>query len=168
MLGEEEEAGEFPTSLVHVAQLVSEHGEAVIKDTIWFTYEELQLLDGWLGPHLVTPGRGRRHALETIDKLYLVLLYLTSGLTFKHLARELEASESLVFRIVSRALGNLQDPIREAMPKNLDECPEPIRHFAGFPQAFDIVDASPIYIRRPIRNQRKYYSGKFKRHCIKI
>jgi hypothetical protein len=140
----------------------------VIRDTIRFTYEELQLLDRWLGPYLITSGRGRRRELETIDQLYVLLLYLTSGLTFKLLSRELAVPESLVFRTVDRALGTLHDPIEKAMPKNLGECPEPTRRFTEFPQAFGIVDASPVYIRRPGKNQKKYYSGKYKRHCVKI
>jgi hypothetical protein len=38
----------------------------------------------------------------------------------------------------------------------------------NFPVVFAIVDASPIFINRPSRHQEQYYSGKFKRHCVKV
>jgi hypothetical protein len=39
--------------------------------------------------------------------------------------------------------------------------------FIQFPQVFAIVDASPIVVTQPIVHQEQYYSGKFKRHCVK-
>ncbi|ORY39888.1 hypothetical protein BCR33DRAFT_853028 [Rhizoclosmatium globosum] len=30
------------------------------------------------------------------------------------------------------------------------------------------LDAFPVYIQRPQRNQKGFYSGKYKRHCVKV
>jgi hypothetical protein len=40
--------------------------------------------------------------------------------------------------------------------------------FGNFPGVFRIVDASPVFTNRPSRHQQQYYSGKFKRHCVKV
>jgi hypothetical protein len=40
--------------------------------------------------------------------------------------------------------------------------------FENFPGVFGIVDASPVFTNRPSRHQQQYYSGKFKRHCVKV
>jgi hypothetical protein len=154
---------------MHVESVVSEHGERAIKTIIRFTYHELRELNDWFGPHLIRrSGRGSRNSLETVDQLYVLLLYLTSGMTFTRLARELEVPESRIFGTVNSALEKLQAPIQAAMPNTLADCPEATRSFAEFPETFGIVDPSPIFIEKPTKNQKKYYSGKFKNHCVKI
>jgi hypothetical protein len=40
--------------------------------------------------------------------------------------------------------------------------------FDHFPHVFAIVDASPVFIKRPVFNQQQFYSGQFKRHCVKV
>jgi hypothetical protein len=156
------------SSRVHVSIVVAEHGEGVIGDIIKFTYDELKALHAWLGLHLFMEGRGRRSTLEPIDELYLLLIYLTSGMTFKQVGSLLLRFSALIHRTVHNALDRLQAPIEQVMPKNLDDCPAPTTSFATFADAFGIVDASPIFIERPIVNQGEYYSGKYKRPCIKV
>jgi hypothetical protein len=45
---------------------------------------------------------------------------------------------------------------------------QPVAKFAEIPNAFGAGDASPILIQRPQSNQKDYYSGKYKGHCVRI
>jgi transposase len=40
--------------------------------------------------------------------------------------------------------------------------------FENYPRVFGIVDASPVFIQRPIRHADQYYSGEYRRHCAKV
>jgi hypothetical protein len=43
-----------------------------------------------------------------------------------------------------------------------------VEKFEEFTDADAIADASPVFISRPRRNQHHYYSGEYKRHCVKV
>jgi hypothetical protein len=42
------------------------------------------------------------------------------------------------------------------------------QRFQNFPHIFAIVDASPVFINRPVLSQQQYDSVMFKRHCVKV
>jgi hypothetical protein len=42
------------------------------------------------------------------------------------------------------------------------------RQFDNYLAVFCAVDASPIFIERPNEHQKQFYSGKYKRNCVKI
>jgi hypothetical protein len=105
--------------------------------------------------------------LETVDQFFIFLVYVTSGCTFKSITRALNVAYSTVARCICNCVQNIGRPPEAFMPRVLPDidCQE---QFQSFPGVFAIVDASPMFIRRPKRNQDYYYSGKYRRHCVKV
>jgi hypothetical protein len=79
----------------------------------------------------------------------------------------LNVSKSFVERTLQKTLGNIQVPLEQFFPANQEHIQCELT-FENYPEAFCIVGASPVFIRRPARHQTEYYSGKYKRHCVKV
>lgn len=104
------------------------------------------------------PGAGRRFALPLADRLLLLLIYYRVYVSHAFLAflfridastvcrtiRRLEPLLASIFRIPERKVTLTEDEIREAF-----------------------VDATERPTQRPKRGQKRYYSGKKKRHTLK-
>jgi DDE superfamily endonuclease/Helix-turn-helix of DDE superfamily endonuclease len=109
-------------------------------------------------PRRRRPGAGRRFALPLADRLLLLLLYYRTYVSHAFLAflfgiddstvsrnlRRLEPLLAGIFRIPERKVALTEDEIREAF-----------------------VDATERPTNRPKRGQKRYYSGKKKRHTLK-
>src|SRR4051812_15981256 len=109
-------------------------------------------------PRRRRPGAGRRFALPLADRLLLLLIYYRAYVSHAFLAflfgidagtvsrniRRLEPLLAGIFRIPERKVRLAEDEIREAF-----------------------VDATERPTQRPRRGQKRYYSGKKKRHTIK-
>jgi hypothetical protein len=109
-------------------------------------------------PRRRRPGAGRRFALPLADRLLLLLMYYRTYVSHAFLAflfgidastvcRDLRRLEPLlagIFRIPERKVRLTEDEIREAF-----------------------VDATERPTQRPRRGQRRYYSGKKRRHTLK-
>jgi hypothetical protein len=102
-----------------------------------------------------------------MDRFFVFLLYLTSGEKLKSIARSTNLSKACIFRVVQHCLEVVSQPLQALLPRNVADvqCDDV---FEDFPEVFGIVDASAVFINRPVRNQQQYYSGKFRRHCVKI
>jgi hypothetical protein len=79
----------------------------------------------------------------------------------------LRLAKTCIARTVALCLVPVAEALESLMPTSLDDvhCDQ---LFAHFPDAFAIVDASAVFIHRAVHNQRQCYSGKFKRHCVKV
>jgi hypothetical protein len=119
---------------------------------------------GW---GLSQSGRGRRWSLQSIDRFFILLIYLTSGFTFDAIAENVRLTRSCTFRIVTSSLTPVTDGLGSLIPANAADvrCTKVFDHS---PHVFVIVDASPVFINPPVFNQQQFYSGKFKRHCVKV
>ncbi len=109
-------------------------------------------------PRRRKPGAGRRFALPLADRLLMLLVYYRTYVSHAFLAflfavdagtvsrnlRRLEPLLAGIFRIPERKVELAEDEIREAF-----------------------VDATERPTNRPKRGQRRYYSGKKKRHTLK-
>jgi hypothetical protein len=134
-----------------------------------FTYEELHELYSFVGRNLGHEGRGQGHKryLQPIDSFFIFLLYLTSGSAHRRISLNTGLALSQVSRIIKTCLEETAKPLEALFPKDSVSvhCDAAFEHF---PAAFAIVDASSIFMQRPSRHQTQYYSGKYKRHCIKV
>jgi hypothetical protein len=146
---------------------VEDRGEEHVAAAIKFTWTEFQelfaIVDGALSPS----GRGRRWRLQPIDRFFILLIYLTSGFTFDGLAENLRLTRSCIFPIVTSSLTPVTDGLGSLILANAADV-RSTRAFDRFPHVFAIVDASPVFINRPVFNQQQFYSGKFKRHSVKV
>jgi hypothetical protein len=79
----------------------------------------------------------------------------------------LNVSKSFAERTLQKTLDNTQVPLGQFFPANQTNIQYELT-FMNHPEAFCIVDASPVFIWRPARHQTEYYSGKYKRHCVKV
>jgi hypothetical protein len=86
-----------------------------------------------------------------MTRFFLLMLYLTSGFTARSITAALNLKQGCVAHI-TRAVGDVV--CRDAFP--------------NYPHVFAAVDASPIFINRPKRHQAHYFSGKYRRHCVKV
>jgi hypothetical protein len=102
-----------------------------------------------------------------IDRFFIVMVYRTSGYTLKKVAMSLNVSKSFVERTLQKTVDNIQVPLEQFFSANQANIQCELT-FENHHEVFCIVDASPVLIRRPARHQIEYYSGKYKRHCVKI
>lgn len=102
--------------------------------------------------------RGRNHELPYEDQILLCLMYLRSYTTYLYLAAIFQISETTAWRFSQRIENILIKCWLFNLPKRalLQEELETI-----------IIDATETQIQRPKYWQRKYYSGKKKKHTIK-
>jgi IS5 family transposase len=104
---------------------------------------------------------GRPSKLSVADQVLLTLQYWREYRTLFHVAASFGLHESSAQRIVSKVERRLLDSGRFNLPN---------RHRAlalGEELELVLVDASETPIERPKKKQRRYYSGKKKRHTLK-
>jgi hypothetical protein len=106
-----------------------------------------------------TPGR--RMDMDAISRFYTTMMSLTSGMTLQKLAIFFKASIRLVQNGVVHCVHELVESLSQRFlsVENASDI-QPVAIFADFPNAFGVVDASPISIQRPHFNQKDYYSRK--------
>ena len=104
------------------------------------------------------PGAGRKHALPLADRLLLLLLYYRTYTTHAFLG--------FLFGVDGSAVGRNINPLQPLLAgsfripeRRVELEPEDLREL--------FFDATERPTRRPKRGQRRYYSGKKKRHTIK-
>jgi hypothetical protein len=104
------------------------------------------------------PGAGRKHAVDLADRLLMLLIYYRTYVPHTFLAflfdlddsnvsrsnRQLEPLLAGIFRIPERKVELTQDEIRELF-----------------------FDSTERPTTRPVRGQKRFYSGKKKRHTLK-
>jgi hypothetical protein len=164
---EEEDIPEPAAPQFSVRKIVEEQGANRIGELIRFTWNEFQELFAAIEHGITQAGRGRRRKLDPLDELFVFMVYVTSGLTLDAIAVLLNLKAARVLRIVDTCLTPVTDALGSLLPARLADvhCQ---KVFRNFPHVFAIVDASPVFINRPILSQQQYYSGKFKRHCVKV
>jgi transposase len=166
--GEEEEDTEPPESPpFSVDQIIRDRGADYVRQAIHFTWDEFKDLFSLVETALTQSGRGRSRKLEPINQFFIFLLHTTSGCTIRTLAVNLSISPSLAERTIYSVLDAIEEPLMAMLPR-ADGAAHCRETFEDFPHAYAIVDASPVFICRPLRHQQQYYSGKYKRHCVKV
>jgi hypothetical protein len=119
-------------------------------------------------PVLMKKIPGRPFHLPPIDQFFVLLVWLTSGMTYREIALHTTLSRSCISRVIAHCLECLPGPFyTTCIPRSLQNV-FPQRKFDNHPGIFGIVDASPIFIERPTNHQEQFYSGKYKRHCVKV
>ena len=116
-------------------------------------------------------GAGRRFALDLRERLFMLLFYYRTYVT--------QILVGLVFNVgqatVSRDIANLEPVVRRCVPLPRS-CiwrptrPGPLRDLEKIiPGLAVLIDASeqPVYRPQDDQTQKKYYSGKAKRHTMK-
>jgi hypothetical protein len=164
--GEQEQLDDSKKPFSIVA-IVAEYGGDYIQRAIHLTWEEFKELYRIVKHPMSQTGRGRRRSLERIDRFFILMLYLTSGAKFKHLERELKLSLALVARTIHQTLNEIEGQLEQFFAQTRADIQCDIS-FENYPDALGVVDASPIFIQRPVRHQSQYYSGKFKWPCVKV
>ena len=104
------------------------------------------------------PGAGRKHKLPLADRLLMLLMYYRTYTTHAFLG--------FLFGIDDSAVGRNINPLQPLLAgtfripeRRVELDPEDIREL--------FFDATERPIRRPSRGQRRFYSGKKKRHTLK-
>ena len=102
---------------------------------------------------------GRSSKLKTLeDKVLLVLIYYRFYVSFQFLEILFELDESNICRHIQKIEPILASAIK--INKNRELTQSDLETI--------LIDATEIPIQRPSKNQRKYYSGKKKRHTMKF
>lgn len=133
------------------------------------SYEYFGQLHDILYPYIQNQKRGRKR-LDTKTQLFIFLIWVTTGLSYSKLAVHLGIARSLIDRSVANIIGKSGPVLQERyLPRNISQVPRGAR-FRMSPEAIGAIDATPIFIQRPTdqETQRSVYSGKYKRHCMKI
>lgn len=108
------------------------------------------------------PRPGAKPKLHCAEQLLVALEYWREYRTYFHIASDWAVSESTVCRAVQRVE-------RTLMASGQFRLPGRKRLFKGFghPQVV-LLDVTETPIERPKRKQRHFYSGKKKRHTLKL
>lgn len=102
---------------------------------------------------------GRSSKLKTLeDKVLLVLIYYRFYVSFQFLEILFDLDESNICRHIQKIEPILASAIK--INKNRELTQSDLETI--------LIDATEIPIQRPSKNQRKYYSGKKKRHTMKF
>jgi len=105
------------------------------------------------------PGAGRRHALPLGDRLLMLLIYYRTYVSHAFLGFLFGVDDSSVGRNINPLQPLLQGVFR--IPERKVEIrPDEVREL--------FFDATERPRGRPTRRQRRYYSGKKKRHTLKV
>jgi hypothetical protein len=105
------------------------------------------------------PGAGRKHTLALADRLLMLLIYYRTYVSHAFLGFLFGVDDSAVGRNIN-PLQPLLAGIFRIPERRVKLDPEDIREL--------FFDATERPTRRPGRGQREYYSGKKKRHTIKV
>jgi hypothetical protein len=167
LLEEEEKAPGPELPPFSVLQFVEHRGEEDVAAANKFTWNEFQELFATVDGALFQSGRRRRWTLQLIDRCFILLISLTSEVTFDAIAENLRLTRSCIFRVVTSSLTPVTDALGSIIPAKAADvrCTKVFDHF---PHVFVIVDASPAFITRPVLNQQQFNCAKFKRHYVKV
>ena len=149
--------------------LYEKHGNDGIKDITGFTHSEFTTLYETISPLILPRGRGRKD-MPIRDGLALFLAWATSGMTYNEISIHFGVSRSTLFRTVESVIRRTKNALVQTyIPSTIDDATAD-GAFVNFPDAFGAVDATVIEISRPYdsENQKKYYCGKHKFHCVKF
>jgi hypothetical protein len=164
---DEEDEAEPIAPPFSIQRILDEKGEDYIRQAIRLDWDEFQALFQIIEGSIRQKGRGRRRSMEGIDRFFILMVFLTSGCTLTQMGSGLGVSRALITRVVHQTLDDVQAPLEQFFPATQADI-QCEATFDNHPDAFGIVDASPIFIQRPTKHQDEYYSGKFKRHCVKV
>ncbi len=120
------------------------------------------------GLHSNPDRPGRPPDAKRADVLIFVLAHLKTNLTFDALSMMFGIKRSTFYQLVRRGLLALEYALEEIGATPLKDIDSPVTLLAilrGKKHIF--VDVTERPIRRPKRKQKKYYSGKKKRHTVK-
>jgi len=123
-------------------------------------------------------GAGRKYELETIeDKLLILLMHYRLGLIHELLGWMVGLDNSNISRLIRKLnplLEKAADPELKKLFVEIKKAKKKIRSWQEFKEKYPdlaevITDATEQRKKRPghKRTQRKYYSGKKKRHTLK-
>jgi hypothetical protein len=104
------------------------------------------------------PGAGRKHALPLADRLLMLLVYYRTYVSHAFLGFLFGVDDSSVGRNIN-PLGPLLAGVFRIPERKVEVQPDEVREL--------FFDATERPTRRPTRRQRRYYSGKKKRHTLK-
>lgn len=105
------------------------------------------------------PGGGRKHSLELADRLLMLLIYYRTYITHAFLGFLFGIDDSTVGRDIN-PLAPLLAGIFRIPERRVELAEDEIREL--------FFDATERPTRRPKRGQKEFYSGKKKRHTIKV
>lgn len=102
---------------------------------------------------------GRTSKVKTLeDEVLMLLIYYRFYVTFKFLEVLFELNESNIYRHIKRLEPMLASVIKIKKNRKLTQSDlETI-----------LIDVTEVQIQRPVKKQRKFYSGKKKKHTIKF
>ena len=113
----------------------------------------------WKEVQQKTKIAGRTSKLKTLEnEILLVLIYYRFYVSFQFLEMLFDLDESNICRHIQKIEQILASTIK--INKN--------RMLTQSDLETILIDATEIPIQRPLKNQRKYYSGKKKRHTMKF
>src|SRR5215475_15201699 len=101
------------------------------------------------------PGAGRKHALALADRLLMLLIYYRTYVTHAFLGFLFGLDDSAVGRNIN-PLQPLLAGLFRIPERKVELAPEEIREL--------FFDSTECPTQRPARRQRRWYSGKKKRH----
>jgi hypothetical protein len=104
------------------------------------------------------PGAGRRHKLELADRLLMLLVYYRTYVTHAFLGFLFGVDDSAVGRNIN-PLEPLLAGVFRVPERRVELAPDEIREL--------FFDSTECPTQRPRRRQRRWYSGKKRRHTIK-
>jgi len=103
-------------------------------------------------------GGGNKHKLKLEDRLLLTLIYYRTYITYAFL--------SFIFNIDESTVGRNIKPIEKSLA-GIFKIPERKIDLTEDEVSKLFIDGTEQIIERPTKKQRKYYSGKKKKHTIK-
>ena len=124
-------------------------------------------------------GGGDDFDLTPTDQLVLTLVHLKRATTYREMAYHFGVSIATVRRVIARCLPVLDADAGEQVQMPADDTPPPesperprkkrrapcLKHL---PKRNAVVDSFEQPIRRPRYQRKRYYSGKKKRHTLKV
>jgi hypothetical protein len=145
-------------TVAHIAPKKFRRSVGVSQRTFWTIVTQVS---AWLTEHQTKYPMTRRgkkaRCLSVADHVLLTLIYLRHYQTFEEVGSRFGISESYANKLYHRYLDILVQVLRLPGKKALLD---------GTLQAI-LLDVTEQPIERPVRHQRRYYSGKKKRHTIK-
>jgi len=119
---------------------------------------------------LIKAGGGNHPKLSEEEQIILMLFYLRHNLSFQLLGLLFQVSESTAHNLFNYWQKIFQEALPPSLLEQVKKFPEEVEQIReGLTNHELIVDSSEQVIERPsdYQTQKKYYSGKQKRHTLK-
>ena len=136
-----------------------------------FSCDEFRTLWNLVGSIVIGSCSGGRHSkLSPSTWLLVVLYWCKHAPTWRQLGSSLGYSEQHIARKVLSLMHVVAPMVFCKFVRwiSMDELVLNHQQFENFPNCLGAVDASVQRIHRPENDQRRWYSGKHKCHCIKV